>query len=101
VSPAIENDSRDVGFGIESRAREHVGELLSELALVFAERNRKQLRASEMGLLVGRLAGMRYKILSANTTGEAGRRAGQPSLAVLTSTVFFSRGDGLWGGDGI
>jgi hypothetical protein len=77
VSPAIENDSRDVGFGIESRAREHVGELLSELALVFAERKRKQLRASPVGL------------------------SGVDTKFELTSTVFFSRGDGLLGGDGI
>src|SRR5690349_21744117 len=64
-------------FGIESRAREHVGELLSYLG--------------------ARIRGTEPKTAPRVPNG----RAGQPSLAVLTSTVFFSRGDGLWGGDGI
>ena len=37
VSPAIENDSRDVSARIESAGREHVGQLLAERFLVLGE----------------------------------------------------------------
>src|SRR5947207_3294405 len=51
VSPAIEDDSRDVPPRIESAGREHVGHLLAKRFLVLSERRAEQLRASLSALL--------------------------------------------------
>src|SRR5437016_2487178 len=58
VSPAIENDSRDVPPRIEAARREHVAELLAERALVLRERSAEQLRASSAALLGDREPGL-------------------------------------------
>src|SRR5437762_13394447 len=51
VSPAIEDDSRDVSARIESAGREHVGHLFAECSLVLCEGSAEQLRASSAALL--------------------------------------------------
>ena len=45
VSPAIEDDSRDVPARIESAGRKHVGQLLAERSLILRERSAEQLRS--------------------------------------------------------
>src|SRR5256714_9956969 len=58
VSPAIENDSRDVPARIESGGREHVAELLGDRALVLRERSAEQFHTALCALLGYRASGL-------------------------------------------
>src|SRR5215212_8776147 len=51
MSPAIENDSRDVPARIESSRREHVTHLLAERPLVLREGSAEELRTTPRALL--------------------------------------------------
>ncbi len=53
VSPAVQNDSRNVTSGIESGTGKHRSELLANLPLVVAKWSGNQLRASQVPLLLG------------------------------------------------
>ena len=63
VTPAIQDDPRDVATRIEAAGREHVGELLAERALVLRERCPQELRAPLRTLLGDRQPGLREQHL--------------------------------------
>src|SRR5580765_248561 len=77
VPPAIEDDACDVAAGIESAAREHFGELLANLALVFAEWHGHQFAAAEVTLLLSGLARVSVKNFDGEHRGRIGPDRGR------------------------
>src|SRR5438552_3854834 len=63
VSPAIEDDSRDVPARIKPAGREHVGHLLAERPLILRERSAEQFHTALCALLGYRAPGLREENL--------------------------------------
>src|ERR1700727_2026880 len=51
MSPPVENDSRNITLGVETRSPEHVRHLLAYLLFVFREGGREQLRTAQATLV--------------------------------------------------
>ena len=58
VSPAVQDDSRDIPPGVKTRSREHVGELLTNLSLIILERRSQHFTPASVSLIGDRQAGI-------------------------------------------
>src|SRR5580658_6059790 len=56
MTPAVQDDSRDIPLRIESIGCKHFGELFTDSSLIIPERSPEQFRAAEVTLLLGGVA---------------------------------------------